>query len=87
MPPIAATRKRPVFAELHGVKWPDRVPVITEGPTTTYAFAGNTAQVPNSAGPVWELYGDDLFVQILCADGSRAPDKSPGTTLIFLMAS
>src|SRR6202158_4987811 len=52
------------------VKWPSTVPVVTNGPLTTYAFAGNIAQVPNSSGAGLEMYGDDLFLQILYADKS-----------------
>jgi hypothetical protein len=61
------------------VKWPGTVPVISDGPATTYAFAGNIAQVPNSSGAVLELYGDDLFLQILYADDHGAPGNSAGT--------
>jgi hypothetical protein len=65
------------------VRWPYTVPVVSDGPTTTYAFAGNIAQVPNSAGFVLELYGDDLFLQILYADENGAPGNSAGTDLTF----
>lgn len=63
------------------VKWPNTVPVVSNGPVTTYAFAGNIAQVPNSSGAVLEMYGDDLFLQILYADKSGAPGNNAGTIL------
>lgn len=65
------------------VKWPNFVPVVTAGRTTTYVFAGNIAQVPNSAGTVLELFGDDLFLQILYAEEYGAPGNSAGTSLTF----
>ncbi|MFY9660495.1 MAG: hypothetical protein WAJ97_07715 [Terriglobales bacterium] len=65
------------------VKWPNYVPVVTAGPTTTYVFAGNIAQVPNSAGRVLELLGDRLFLQILYADENGAPGNNAGTDLTF----
>lgn len=53
--------------------------VVSGGPTTTYVFAGNIAQVPNSAGTVLGLFGNDLFLQILYADDNGAPGNNAGT--------
>ncbi len=65
------------------VKWPNTVPVVSNGPLTTYAFAGNIAQAPNTSGAVLEMYGDDLFLQILYADKSGSPGNNDGTILTF----
>ncbi|HEY6302912.1 MAG TPA: hypothetical protein VIX14_07575 [Terriglobales bacterium] len=54
------------------------VPVVTDRRTTTYAFAGNIAQVPNSAGLVLEMFGDHLFLEILYADTEGAPGNNDG---------
>jgi hypothetical protein len=55
-------------------------PVVSGVPkTTTYAFAGNIAQVPNSSGTVLELLGQDLFLQILYAGENGAPGNNVGT--------
>lgn len=65
------------------VEWPNFVPVVTDGRTTTYAFAGNIGQVPNSAGPVLEMFGDHLFLAILYADTDGAPGNNDGTYATF----
>jgi hypothetical protein len=65
------------------VKWPTFVPVITQGPATTYVFAGNIAQAPNSAGKVLEIFGDDLALEILFANGQGAPGNNNGTAATF----
>jgi hypothetical protein len=62
------------------VKWPSRVPVVSADSTTTYAFAANIAQTPNSAGRVLELSGDSLFVEILYANDNGAPGNNAGTS-------
>jgi hypothetical protein len=55
-------------------------PVIGGVPTTTtYVFAGNIAQVPNSTGTVLALLGQDLFLQILYAGANGAPGNNAGT--------
>jgi hypothetical protein len=65
------------------VKWPSRVPVVSADSTTTYAFAANIAQVPNSQGHVLELSGDSLFVEILYAEDNGAPGNNDGTAATF----
>lgn len=65
------------------VKWPKYVPVVTQGPNTTYVVAGNIAQAPNSAGRVLELFGDDLFLEILYANEQGAPGNNAGTDAPF----
>jgi hypothetical protein len=55
-------------------------PVVGGVPkSTTYAFAGNIAQVPNSSGTVLALLGQDLFLQILYAGANGAPGNNVGT--------
>lgn len=65
------------------VTWTNSKPVITNGPNTTYAFAGNIAQAPNSAGRVLELFGDNLFLEILYAGENGAPGNNAGTDATF----
>lgn len=70
-------------AELHRCQVANLVPIVTDGRTTSYAFAGNIAQVPNSAGLVLEMFGDHLFLEILYADTDGAPDDNDGTYATF----
>jgi hypothetical protein len=68
------------------VTWPNSlavVPATAEAPTTTYAFAANIAQQPNFSGYTLEIFGGDLFVQILYAGENGAPGNSDGTALTF----
>ena len=65
------------------VKWPNVVPVVTAGPTTTYVFAGNIAQAPNTSGFALDLYGDNLFLEILYAEDNGAPGNNDGTAATF----
>lgn len=66
------------------VKWPKYVPVVTDvEKTTTYVFAGNIAQAPNSGGEVLEMFGDNLFLEILYADENGVPGNNAGTTATF----
>ncbi len=66
------------------VKWPTKLPVVAGiEKTTTYIFAGNIAQAPNSADKVLEMFGDNLFLEILYADENGAPGNNAGTTATF----
>lgn len=65
------------------VKWPIRVRVLSADSTTTYVFAGNIAQAPNSLGQVLELSGDNLFLEILYASDNGAPGNNDGTAATF----
>ena len=65
------------------VTWPNSKPVVTAGPTTMYVFAGNIAQAPNSGGHVLEMFGDDLFLEILYANTGGAPGNNDGTYATF----
>jgi hypothetical protein len=51
--------------------------------TTTYVFAGNIAQAPNTSGKVLEIFGDRLFLQILYADEYGVPGNNAGTADTF----
>jgi hypothetical protein len=66
------------------VKWPNYVPVVPGvDKTTTYVFAGNIAQAPNSAARILEMLGDNLFLEILYADENGAPGNNAGTNATF----
>jgi len=65
------------------VTWPNSKPVVTAGPTTMYVFAGNIAQAPNSGGHVLEMFGDDLFLEILYANTDGVPGNNDGTYATF----
>lgn len=66
------------------VKWPKYVPVVSGvDKNTTYVFAGNIAQAPNSARHVLEMFGDKLFLEILYADENGAPGNNAGTSAAF----
>ncbi len=59
------------------VKWPNFVNVVTDTSPGMYLFAANIARVPGSGGPAYlEMFGDNLFVQILETEGSGAPGKN-----------
>jgi hypothetical protein len=70
------------------VLWPITLQVLPVGgvkTTTTYAFAGNIAQAPNSSGLSLEMFGDSLslFLQILYAGDNGAPGNNAGTNSTF----
>lgn len=68
------------------VKWPNYLPVTPAmgiDKTTTYVFAGNIAQVPNSSGHVLEMLGENLFLEILYAEENGAPGSNAGTNATF----
>jgi len=65
------------------VTWPNTKPVVSAGPTTMYVFAGNIAQTPNSGGHVLEMFGGDLFLEILYTGTGGAPGNNDGTYATF----
>lgn len=66
------------------VKWPKYVPVVPAvDKATTFVFAGNIAQVPNSSGDVLEMRGDSLFLEILYAGTGGVPGNNDGTYATF----
>jgi hypothetical protein len=66
------------------VSWINRKQVLTGvEETTTYVFAGNMAQAPNTAGKVLEIFGDSLFLQILYTDEYGTPGNNTGTADTF----
>jgi hypothetical protein len=59
------------------VKWPNYVNVFTSSSPGTFVFAGNIARVPGSGGPgELEMFGDNLFLEILDVDQSGAPGEN-----------
>lgn len=66
------------------VSWINKKPVVPGvEKATTYIFAGNIAEAPNSEGVTLEMFGDSLFLQILYAGENGEPGNNAGTADTF----